>query len=91
MNSEIIIGILCCIFIGFLLLLRIRAIYRMAIAKKSSAILKQMSGRTDEGAPTIKDLQALVDYLQVVKEKKDKSDKEDEEKETNNVNRGMYS
>ena len=62
----------------------------MAMARKSSDILKEMSGRETEGAPTIKDLQALVDYLQGVKEQKDKDDKDNDEKEGNNTLRGMY-
>jgi len=74
------------ILIAIILIFVVRAIYRKRIAKVSSKLLKEMGGHGGEiGIPTIRDLQALADYLRGLKEGKEKREDDNDEN-----NRGMY-
>jgi len=63
--------------------------YRQALAKKSAMIMKEMSGSSEHEVPSIKDLQALADYLLKLKEQKNEVAVASEQKKENG-NGGMY-
>ena len=77
------------LFISFVMAHIVRHVYRIGLSKKSSGIMKSMSGDYSQDTPTIRDLQALAEWLYEVREKKKEEGVASEENE-NDGNGNMY-